>query len=281
MLILDNHRVLLPVIIGVLLFTSSEPFGETLVNYQKKMKHLEVFSKPSREVALSIIDERFSNENVLNLELFTSELTENLKSLNIEVVSLSEQFTGLKPVRLEIEINYFNFYKTGGGTWCGKNMMQLDFIDLNKPSIIKHKPITVDIPFNRGKLKDKKRVQWQTEVIDLSVERTTKEIEYFCEVSGFDYREVTSFGSAKIQESENITIKMSILDALRNGCALAWGIQLESVTQIINFQIVEDKIAGSETGFILEYEVLSQYTEKTDDDYLCVIVRSIIANPLR
>ncbi len=94
------------------------------------------------------------------------------------------------------------------------------------------------------------------------------------------YKNVVSFGKYKISGSEEEALKLAKLDALKQGCTKAWGLQLESTTTLIDLADVEEKTTSTSKGLVIKFEVLDKYTQRTDDNFLCILVQSIILNPI-
>ena len=72
-----------------------------------------------------------------------------------------------------------------------------------------------------------------------------------------NYKSVISFGKYKIDnKDEQETKKIAVLDALRQGCVDAWGIQLESTTTLIDLADVEEKTTSVSKGLVLKYKII-------------------------
>ena len=261
-------------VIGVLifLFFVSFLYGETSAEYENRIaKEIKTFDV-QREFHFNYTDSREFQENEIDIPNLLSEI--DLKKNN------KANFLCIEPINIEFDFSYFGFYKTGSGTWIGKSVIHCEIFDPYNPSYNEIKTFSTEIVFKKKrKLKQSLFNKWSNELVQEVKLKINDYLNEYLELANDKYKNVISFGKQKMSDSEEETLKLAILEALKQGCVNAWGLQLESTTTLIDLADVEEKTTSTSKGLIIKYKVLDKYTKKTDDNYLCILVQSIILNP--
>lgn len=247
-------------------------FGETSFEYEKKIANEIKISDVQREFEFNFTDSRSFQENKIDISILMSELDLN-KNNNVSILNI-------EPINIKLDFSYFGFYKTGSGTWIGKSNIHCKIIDPYNPSYNEIKTVSTEIVFKKKrKLKQSLFDEWSNELIKEVKNKINDYIDNYKYSTNDKYKMVTSFGKHRITNSEEETLKLAKLDALKQGCTKAWGLQLESTTTLIDLADVEERTSSTTKGLVVKYKLLDKYTKETEDNYLCVILQSIILNP--
>lgn len=247
-------------------------FCETSIEYEKRISNVIQIFDVHREFNFNYTDSRKFQENKIDITTLLSELDLNKNS---KVNSLS-----IEPIKIEFDFSFFGFYRTGSGTWIGKSIIHCKIIDLYNLSYNEIKTLTTEIVFKKKRrLKQSLFDKWSTELVQKVKLKINDYLNNYINNANDRYKSVISFGKYKITDSEEETLKLAKLDALRQGCIKAWGLQLESTTTLIDLADVEEKTTSTTKGLIVKYKLLDKYTKKTEDNYLCILLQSIILNP--
>lgn len=263
-------------IIGLLIivFFISCLYGESSIEYEKRIENEVTIIDVQREFNFSYTDSRKFQENKIDISNLLSEF--DLKN-NTDTNALC-----IDPINIEFDFSYFGFYKTSSGTWIAKSVIHCKINDHYNPSHKEIKTFSSEIVCKRKrKLKQSLFNKWSYELIKDVKLAISDYLKDYTNLANDKYRNVTSFGKQKISGSDEETLELAKLEALKQGCVNAWGLQLESTTTLIDLADVEEKTSTTSKGLIIVYKVLDKYTKKTDDDFLCILVQSIILNPYK
>ncbi len=247
-------------------------YGETSIEYEKRITNEITTNDVQREFIFNYTDSREFQENKIDISNLMSELdfkkNNNSNSLCID------------PINVIFDFSYFGFYKTGSGTWIGKSIIHCKIIDPYNASYKDIKIFSKEIVYKKKrKLKQSLFSKWSIELIQEVKLSINDYLNDYTNLANDKYKNVVSFGKYKISGSNKETIRLAILEALKQGCVNAWGLQLESTTTLIDLADVEEKTTSTSKGLIIKYKIIDKYTKKTDDNYLCILLQSIILNP--
>lgn len=247
-------------------------YCETSIEYENSLNDLIKTYDVSRNYRFSHTDSREYQDNKIDIFSLTSMLTENS--------SFNDNSIYIEPIQVDMNFIYFGFYRTESGTWIGKSIIQCSILDKYNTSYKKITTLTNEKVFKRKRsLKKSLFDKWSNELLHEVHKKITDYKESYTKSVNDNYRIVISFGKFEITDSEEDVLKFAELDALRNGCVNAWGCQLESTTTMIDLADVNEKTTSTTKGLVLGYNLLDKYTKVTDDNYLCIIIQSIILSP--
>jgi len=246
--------------------------GETSLEYQQMIINEIKISDVQREAEFNFTESRKFQENKIDISILLSELDLNKNN----IVSI----LNIEPINIKLDFSYFGFYKTGSGTWIGKSNIHCEIIDPYNPSYIEIKTISTEIVFKKKrKLSQSLFNEWSDKLVQKVNQKIYDHLHKYINSANDKYKMVTSFGKHKLTGSNKETLKLAKLDALKQGCTQAWGLQLESTTTLIDLADVEERTSSTTRGLIVKHRLLDKYTKETEDNYLCVILQSIILNP--
>lgn len=110
--------------------------------------------QPQLDLFLTVKDNRWTANNGIPYNRLFDKLTEELRNKNFNMVDRPVTDSPIKPVVIEMEVDFLNFYESAAGNMYGKGMLVIivkctDFYDLNEEV-----NISVDIPFQSTKLRN-------------------------------------------------------------------------------------------------------------------------------
>lgn len=264
-----------------ILFFSPVVSSQTWQEYYNSIRSVEKVRSALRSIRIEFIDKRWSKEYSFDLSRLKNSITKELTNKGYKVFESSGKSLMIKPVDLQIEIVYLNFYESSAGRLFGKGILDLKLKD---PYNRDQNEITVSssIPFNDGDIDDYYDTDysdqffiWQDKVINQLAQRLyEKDKDYFEQSSSL--KDVISFGKVPLNKENKDYEKLAVIDALQNATTKATGLKLENITTLVDFGDVTNKTTTGSTGIILDYRLLPEFTKVTADSVYCVMVEAII-----
>ncbi len=250
-------------------------YSETSQQCENRLKKEISVNEVDREIMFTTSDSREFQENKID----TSILLTKLKDGN---GGKSKSILKLEPITVNLNFCYFGFYKTSSGTWVGKSNIDVTIIDPYNTSFNEEKTISTEIVFKKKwRLKSSLRNQWSSELIDKVNEDVVKYLENYLKSSQNNYKTVSSYGKSIIVDDNDKKYKLAVLDALNQACILAWGMQIESTTTMIDLADIEEITKSTSKGLVLNYKVVEDLTTETEEGDFYIFLHSIILNPAR
>jgi len=175
-----------------------------------------------------------------------------------------------KLMKIEIEIEYLNFYETSG-KWAGQGICNIKGKSLHGKEF--HERASVDRFFKEGKPKND-GYEWQQRIFDVLLTRVMDDIRSGTESVSGAFKMIGHFGSAPLDTSVSDTLESATLDALRRGFESAFGssIEVKEVSEDFSFSETIRKTYG---GKIVDHQLDESATVETDDGHLLVFVEFV------
>jgi len=189
----------------------------------------------------------------------------------------------MNPLQITLELGFWGLYQTSGRTWGSRAVVNLTMQDarvMNGDPI--RETVTVDQVHRRTRNpRSAEKNEWHVALRQQVIPQIVDVVHSYSTRTGVSYRRVVSVGSAPPDSSIQGTSQQeqAILNALHEGAADAWGITVESVTEMVDLADVTERTTASRRGEVLSYNVLPEYTQSLSDGTRCVVVEAIIADP--
>jgi hypothetical protein len=242
----------------------------------ERLKLIEEVKQPIQPVTCSIEDRRALESHNFSLHVLEDLLADSLKARGYQATHIGGAWQ-LDTFKVILAVSYFGTYRSLTGKWGIRAAADLEWSDSRSGSRGEI-PSTVDRLY--GRRNDQGKERWESVLAGLF---TTKVLQAITKVAGDQstrLREVVSLGAAPLDRRPDGHLqseKGAIMDALRSACERAWGIDVTGSAKLQDLQDYSETITRIGSCRVLGYELLKQYTTKTDDNFLVVMVRAVTA----
>lgn len=261
----------------ILIFLGFSLTGQTWTEYYSRVGHLEAISEAELPVTMTIDDKRWSKQ-LIDSEDFIRYLEFKIKE-NFN----AESFSDAIKTYLNLTIEYLNYYETEAKNLYLKGIIHGVFVDNNGVSHI----IRASDDFKINNLKLSRLIKGGHEsVIEINNLRIFKSLSEniieklmpIISTNNLLVKKAITFGQAKIIGNDVITAKNSAMRAaLIKASEKSWGLNVESVTTMIDFGDISQKDVSSVAGIVITYQIIEEFV--SDDGYFCLVLESIIRKP--
>lgn len=260
-------------------------FAQSAAAVRSRLSQLVSVREFERGVRMRVVDKRRYQSDTMPLAALEERLEASVMTpLEREPLS-GRSATPLKPLDLSIGVEYLGYYRTSSGSWGAKALLSLASDETDGNNVGFRANVDVDSLLGyRGRAspgRDDGRVLSgpSTAILDAIVQRVAGVVRSWSRTSSGAIRAVTSVGSVPTRIRNDSTVRLAVLDALREACVQAWGTQVEASTILADLADVSERTSSTTRGVVLSYQLLDEQTTLTDDGFIFVVVRSILVNP--
>lgn len=233
-----------------------------------------ILSEVVSPISLVIEDDRMYQDYKVDYDDVEQEIVKSIRDKGFEIVDDHYDYQHLD---VYVRLGFLGLYQTSGRNWGTRSVVDVEIYNFSGDEILIERANTDETIGHRGRLRSRDRSEYKSKILSISSKSVIEIISDAIELSGAKARDVLSSGVAKKKDGQTTqdTIKSATLNALRSGAAAAWGINLESVTEMIDLGDVTERTRASAHGHVREHDVLKTF-ESEDGSSYCVVVRSTI-----
>jgi hypothetical protein len=257
---------------------------QTAQQYYAAMRSVEHVGDVRRNATIRITDARQFQENTVPLDSLTRRLADSATAHGYRAGSsnANEDFA-LRPITVELVVSYLGQYQTESGGWGSKAIATVKMADPNQTTPNVEVPVNADTIYGRqglfNRVSSQQRARWQADISARLAHAALAEVDKFTKAAGAAYRQFAVFGKAPATVADSDAVKRAVLDGLREGSARAWGLEVQSLTTMIDLADVTETTTSAGHGLVLYHAVDPQYSTLTSDGFYMVLVTAVTANP--
>jgi hypothetical protein len=183
------------------------------------------------------------------------------------------------PLSLTLRLDYFGLYRTDSGTWIGRALGDIQLRDPLRVVEESHVPLSSEVVLDKRHPAGERLVAAGERLAEATALPAIATASQFQVRTAAGLRRVTALGHAPSRELTPAAIAAAARNGVAEAVALAWGVDLDAVTTVVDLADVTTTTVERGRGRVLSTSAANHLARLTSDGYVVVPVEVVVAPP--